>query len=44
MLVEAMGVEQLKMMYCRQKFILDARKDEGIIRICWVMPDSFFDI
>lgn len=44
MLVEAMGVEQLKMMDCRQKFIWDERKDEGIIRICWVMPDSFFDI
>lgn len=44
MLVEAMGVEQLKMMDCRQKFIWDARKDEGIIRICWVMPDSVFDI
>lgn len=44
MLVEAMGVEQLKMMDCRQKCILDARNSEGIILICWVMPDSFFDI
>lgn len=39
-----LALSQLKMMDCRQKFIWDARKDEGIIRICWVMPDSFFDI
>nr|DAI94855.1 MAG TPA: hypothetical protein [Caudoviricetes sp.] len=39
-----MGVEQLKMMDCRQKFIWNARKSEGIIRLCLVMPNSFFEI
>nr|DAG40947.1 MAG TPA: hypothetical protein [Caudoviricetes sp.] len=39
-----MGVEQLKTTACRQKCIWDARKSEGIIQICWVMPNSFFGI
>lgn len=43
-LVEAMGVEQLKMMYCRRKHTMNAGKSEGIMQLCLVMPDSVFDI
>jgi tRNA pseudouridine-54 N-methylase len=43
-LVRVVGVEQLKLMYYRQKRVINSRKSEGITQLCWLMPNSFFDI
>jgi len=43
-LVQVVGVEQLKLMCYRQKRTINSRKSEGITQLCWLMPNSFFDI
>ena len=43
-LVRVVGVEQLKLMCYRQKRTINSQKSEGITQLCWLMPNSFFDI
>ena len=43
-LVRVVGVEQLNLMCYRQKRAINSRKSEGITQLCWLMPNSFFDI
>nr|DAJ02455.1 MAG TPA: cationic trypsin [Caudoviricetes sp.] len=42
--MRVVGVEQLKLMCYRQKRTINLRKSEGITQLCWLMPNSFFDI